>query len=286
MDVHAITDEFRPAPGGVKGRAHYTGRPVRKGRHGVEQMGSLTRTGGIGCHSSVIIGRRMGDGDRHLVGDFPDELQRARLLRRNRHQLHKALRSLLQTAEHGHIGRMEPLPVLGALFGTGQEGTFQIHAAQQRTALAGPAVFRRIPAHLDELFLQQGHACRTDLCHTAGELIVSHDLQALGIGVTEIMALRTVKVYIREAGDQIIAGEVGGLSVGAPLPDQLSVDAHVPGDEALLDVIDLRAGQPHTGTPASTSLLRASLSPTRVTSGWSWRMEAGTSRFTGPQKAL
>ncbi len=167
----------------------------------------------------------------------------------------------------------------------GEEGALQVYAAEHSAGFVRRPVGRSHLTDAHKLVLQQGHARRTNLGHPPAELVPGHDLQALRASVGEVLPTAAVEVHVGEAGNHIAPGCVIGPAAGAAAGEQPSVKAHIPLDKALFDVKNLTAGYPHTVSPASTSLCRAALSPTRVTSGWSWRMEAGMLLVTRPQKA-
>ena len=142
------------------------------------------------------------------------------------------------------------------------------------------------PADGRQLVLGEGHAGGTEVGNPLGQLKISDFLQAIRGGVGKILPHAAVEVDVHQPGDDIAPGGVQDGIVPAGLRDQETVGADVPLDKALFQVEDLTTGDPHLTTPAAISLLRAASSPTRTTSGWSWRIEPGHLGVMGPQTEL
>ena len=287
VDVDAVADQLRLDTRGIEGGTDDAGCPVVDGRHSVIEMGGVGGSGLKGRLGGVVVRYRVAHGHRDAhIGGGPDELHGAGLLGSHGHQLHAALSGLLQALQHGNVGVMEKIAVLGTFLCGGEEGPLQMGAYHLRAAGVFRPVGGGVFADGRQLVLRQSHAGGADVGDALAQLKVRNALQALGGGITEILAYAAVEMHVYQTGDHVAAVGVQDLFVAAGDSEQGAVGADIPGDKALFQVKDLTAGYSHTGTPAAVSLLRAALSPTSTTSLWSCRIEAGQKGVMGPQKAL
>ena len=205
VDVDVIGDKlhFR-AP--LQRRNDGAGLPVGDAGHGVVQVGHVGRTGVKGREGGIVAGAGVGDGDAHFLVALLDEVQRARLLRGNIHQLDQAARPLLQAAEHPHIGGVEVLRVLGAHLLRADEGAFHV-AAHKVRALAVFVGGGGIHDVVQDLF-REGHSRGADGQHAFAGLEVSEGLDGFFAAVAEVLAHRPVEVDIHQTRQGIGPGRV------------------------------------------------------------------------------
>lgn len=83
----------------VKGRSHHTRSPVPKGRHGIEQMGTLCRSGPQCRLRGVIVRLGMPQGNPYpLFHRHLNQRQGPRKLRCQRHQPYNPFSGLLEAS--------------------------------------------------------------------------------------------------------------------------------------------------------------------------------------------
>ena len=276
MDVDVIGDElhFRPT---LHGRNDGAGGTVGDAGHGVVQVGHVGGTGVKSGNGGVIVGAGVGQRDADLPMALFDELQRARLLRGNVHQLDETVRPLLQAAEHLHIGLVEVLRVLRAHLVGADERALHVDANKIGTL----AVFVSgcgIHDAVQDLF-GECHGGGADGQHALAGLKIRQRLDGFFLAVTEILAHGTVEVDIHEARQGIEALCVQNFL--ALLGGSKGHNAALPDDDAPL--FKRVAGSVDQSILNDHNRLRASSSATRMQSGCICRMEPGHSGVTGPE---
>ena len=179
---------------------------VTDGIHRIVQMCHMGDTCFDRCFCCLIICRCVRDRQHDFSFFRPDKFHRTFLFRCQIYQFEQTSCCFLQPFKHCHIRFMDVFSVLCSFFGHGDERSFHIDSAENRTFFIFMG-FRRF-CDPGQAFLVKRHGCRCDRCHTLTGLIIRHYLNGFFRSVTEILSHASMKMNICQSRNQIAAAAV------------------------------------------------------------------------------
>ena len=267
--MYAITDQLRMDVLRIPCGTDHARIPVVEWRHRIVKMRYMRRTMRDGGFRRFIIRHGMRDGNHHLTLHLIDEVDCARLLRCDIHELDEPLRRTLQLSEELHVTAKDILRSLCSLLRGTDKRSLHIDTDEMRTTLI--RICARVLHHLEKLILCDGHRRRTHGGDTDRSLVLRDHIQRLFRAIAHICAHAPVEVYIHEARNHVEAVCIDHLLISALRSESAIGHSDILRFEAMLRCIYLctlykHSSQLPSSALYSSTLLSAASSATRVTS--------------------
>ena len=204
--MYVIADQFRLTACVICCRNDRSRCAVVDRVHRIVQMGHMSDTCFDRCFCCLIIRCCMCDRQHDFSFFRLDKFHRTFFFRCQIYQFEQTSRGFLQPFKHCHIRFMDVFSVLCSFFCHGNERSFHIDSAENRTFFIFMG-FRRF-RDPGQAFLVKRHGCRCDRCHTLTGLIIRHYLNGFFRSVTEILSHASMKMNICQSRNQIAAAAV------------------------------------------------------------------------------